>query len=748
MTARALILCWVAASTVVSVPSGALAQVQAPGVGDGAGEILVTARRREETLVDVPISITALSGAQLAAEGIESANDLFGRVPSLYFTKSGGAAPSADFTYLTMRGVGFNGGQEPAVGFFIDGMYQPQLGFDLSFLDLERVEILRGPQGTLFGRNTQAGAISLITKRPGDTFEGRAEAEAGQFGTFRALASVRAPISESFGVALAGEYRRTDGFVTNSATGDSLNPDERFSLRGALRFRPSDSLDIYLAGDISRQNFNDLGYGIQLTDRAFTGIADNDLEDRKDNDGIQLNIDWKVSDSITLTSITGYRSVRSEISVDSDGLTTNQTPFVANGRPGSTVAPNPIIARGVIQTVAIEQDFWSQELRLAGSMDRIDWLVGGYYFDQDQNQKRDFDIGNVATVPATAILARTVIREDFDTGRSGWAAFAQASWRPIERVEISGGLRYSDEEVTIGGERLRNITQIENANPTFFTLDDSERFSDLTWMGSVSFDVSQSVRAYASASKGWRAGGFNRFPSQARAAIPYDSETSINYELGLKGNVLDNTLGFALAVFQIDIEGQQLLTVTPDDAGIPVTTIANAGKSRSRGFEAELNARPTDGLNVDFGIGYTDGRFVDFLQCSAANNCISRDGDVFETVPEWTISAGIAYTVPLGDRNALELSARYQFVDSVVLADGSSSAPLGSQLTVPAWDNTDLRASFKRDGWRLTAYVTNLFDVYSYETITHSAFGTRTPNNLLVRPRQPRTFGAVAEYRF
>jgi iron complex outermembrane receptor protein len=148
---------------------------------DGAlDEVVVTARKRTETLQDIPLAVSAIDGATLQAQGIANITDTYSRVPNLYFTASGGASPTSDYQYLTIRGVGFNGGLEPAVGVFIDGMYQPQIGFDTSFLDAERVEVLRGPQGTLFGRNTQGGAVNIVTRKPGSEFGGRVELEGGQ----------------------------------------------------------------------------------------------------------------------------------------------------------------------------------------------------------------------------------------------------------------------------------------------------------------------------------------------------------------------------------------------------------------------------------------------------------------------------------------------------------------------------------------------------------------------------------------
>lgn len=714
----------------------------------GSGDIVVTARRREETLQDVPMSISVLSGDALAAQGLKGSDDLYGRVPGLYFTNAGGSAPTSDFIYLVLRGVGANGGQEPAVGVFVDGMYQPQLGFDVGFLDLQRLEVLRGPQGTLFGRNTEAGALNLVTRKPGNELEGRAELEVARFDTVRAFGSVRGPITDSISAGITGEYLYSGGFTHNPAPAGLGAPDRRISARGTLRFRPSEALDIVLSGDITERDYNEIGLGAPLTCRCYTVYQDNDRRDSKKNRGIQLNADYRFSPSVKLTSITGYRDVYSDITLDYDGRQTDQTPFTANGRPGSNIAPNPITGAGIFQQIQISQRFFSQELRLEGSSSTFDWLLGGYYFEQKQRQQREFQIGNVAIDPSISYLSQIEILEDFYTDRSGYAMFGQAILRPVEGVELTGGLRYANEGVEIAGERLRNITQIENAAPTFFILDGQRRFDNLSWLGSASYKVNRDVLVYATASRGFKAGGFNRFPSRANAAVPYESETSTNYELGLKGSFLDRRLTANLSAFLVDIQGQQLLTVTPDGAGVPVTTIANAGKSRSKGFEAELFARPVDALSLSASVAYTHARYVEFSQCAAAGVCTSRNGDRFSYVPEWTVALTGEYRIPVSDGSELSFAANYRYVSSNLADNGGFLASLGATIPVPAYSRVDLRASYTRDRWTLTGYVNNVTNSYDYTNIAYNSFLPERPENLLVIPLAPRTFGAILSYKF
>ena len=731
-----------------AAPMVAAAQSE-PATASTVEEVVVTARLRAESLLDVPMSVSAFSGEQLQASGVKSANDLYGRVPGLYFSNAGGAAPTSDFVYLSFRGVGANAGQEPAAGVFIDGMYQPQLGFDIGFLDLAQLQVLRGPQGTLFGRNTEAGALNLVTRKPGQDVHVRLEGEAARFDTWRLFGAVSGPLSDKVAAGISAEYADGDGFTHNPATGKPESPTRRSSVRGALRFTPTDDLDIVLSADATRRKGNEIGFGAPLDCRCYDVYADNDQTDTKDTSGVQLNIDWKFGPGLTLTSITGVRKAKSDIGFDFDGIATGQQSTTANGVAGSSVAPGPVTFGGMFQRLRLEQTFKSQELRLAGDSDRFTWLVGLYGFKQDQQQARDFDIGaGAAHDPAVGYLTPLYIREDFTTDRKGWAAFGQASWRPVDRLELTGGLRWSDESVDIGGQRIRNIVQLENARPTFFTLDGDKSFSNLSSMVSIRYDLTSSVKPYFTISQGWKAGGYNRFPSTAAAAVPYDSESSVNYELGLKGGFFDRRLTANLSVFHIDISDQQLLSVTPDATGVPVSTITNAGKSKSEGIEAEVTLAASQGLRVSLAGSYTRARYVEYLQCAAANFCISRDGDRFEYTPELTGTAAIDYQRPLSQAWVLEAHADYRYVGSSLAPNGSFMAGLGEQIRVPDYSRVNLRVSAVHDRLKLTGYVENLFDTYDYAVVQGAPLFPTGPDQTYVQPLTPRTVGLVISYQF
>ncbi|QIB66987.1 TonB-dependent receptor [Kineobactrum salinum] len=711
-------------------------------------EVYVTARKREETLQDVPMAVSAMDGLKIEKAGIDDVGDLYTRVPGLFYTLGGGATPNSDFTYLSMRGVGFNGGLEPAVGVFIDGMYQPQVGFDLGFLDLARVEVLRGPQGTLFGRNTQAGALNMVTRDPGDSFEGLVELEADEHEDYRVRAAVSGPLSDTLAARLNVEARDAEGWSDNVTLNRKQNDAEGFSARGKLVWTPRESLEIKFIGDYSDREFGDLGYGAPINCDCTDVLHDFQQDDEKENTGLQMNIDWAITDTVALTSLTGYRSVDSISFYDPDSNVSDQTPLTLLPITESTTTPvvpiavasEPITVAGTSHRTDLEQDFFSQELRLAGGADDLTWLAGLYYFEQKMKQGRKFDIG-----PGIPYLP-LYIREDFTEDRDGWAVFGQASYTPTERMEVTLGARYSKENVDIGGERVLNVA---NASIFSFPKIGDEDYDNISGMASVSYDISDTMLTYVTVAMGWKAGGINRFPSRDNAILPYDDETSVNYEWGVKASSADGRFSANAALYWIDIEDQQLLTVVPDPQGAtPITTIDNAASSSSRGIELELNGQFTEALGLEASYAYTDTEFDEYLQKDAAGNSVDRSGDHFEYVPENTFSATASYLFQMGGGATVEALLSYQYTDSFTSGSGSFNAPLGFLNENDSQSRWNARAVWNRDAWSATVYVENLTDELDYSLIDYGPFLPLDQATLYGKPREPRTFGVKVRYGF
>ncbi|MFC3053255.1 TonB-dependent receptor [Kordiimonas pumila] len=702
-------------------------------------EIVISARKREESLQDVPLAVTAVMGADIEKQGLEDITDLYGRVPGVYFSYGGGAAPTSDFNYISMRGVGFNGGLEPAVGVFIDGMYQPQVGFDTAFLDLERIEVLRGPQGTLFGRNTQAGAINMVTRKPDEEMRGRVSAEIAEFGTYRVSASMSGAIGENLYAGVSAEYSRTDGYIYNRTLDIDEDPSEQITARGSLRWVPNEDLEIVFTADALKKDFNDMAVGVPLGGVKYEALADEHDEDHKDNVGLQLNIDYNLTPDITLTSITGYRKASSDITLDYDGIPTDQSILVFPSDPSSPLSADPVAAQGLRHQVMLDQEFMSEELRLSGATDKLDWLVGLYYFEQKMDQGREFDFGPGARyVPL-------YIRERFFENRDGWAAFAQGSYSLTDRFELTAGVRYSEESVNVGGDRVLALY-----GTTFIPLDKTgdADYDNVSFMFSAGYDLTDTVNMYATFAQGWKAGGLNRFPSRENAVLSYEDEKSENWEIGVKSTFFDNAVVMNLSAFWIEITGQQLLNTVPDPNGLtPVTVIDNAADSSSRGFELELFAYPSDQLQFSGNVAYADTEFKDFLKVDGSGNAVDFSGKHFENTPKLTAAANVTYTLPISAEADIELFASYRYVDGTTVADGSLVAALGAQLEVPSYDRLDMRVSYVNDtGWRLSAYVDNLFDSYDYTSISRDLVAGG--ESYFIKPLEPRQFGLVVSKEF
>lgn len=728
--------------TMLAAGSAAAQEVAVPLAEESANDgqdIVITARKRAETLQDVPMAVTAVTDTDLAIRNVQDVNGLYGEVPGL-FTAPGSVNNSADAAYLTMRGVGFNAGLEPAVGVFLDGMYLPQLGFDAAFLDLERVEVLRGPQGTLFGRNTQGGALNLVSRRPGAELRGKVQLEAAAFDTYRAAGSISGPVTDSFYAGFSVEHRRTDGYLRNVVLGGMQDWSRQTAMRGVLRWLPSDTVEAMLVGDYSHRNYSEAIRGVRLSNRRYESLIDQDEPDTKDNHGVQLNVTAQLGSGITLTSITGYRYSSADVFTDMDSRISVQNTVTLPAFP--PVSTTPQTFKGTTLDVETRQKFASQELRLNGSAGAIDWLAGGYYFDQRQTFDRYRRVG-----PGTAPFPAAIyIYENHIDDRDGYAAFGQTSWHVTDAIELTGGGRWSHESVIGTGDRGQvfgpplNLFQPVRRNA-------HASYGNFSWMASASYKAAPGVLFYATYAEGWKAGGINRSGSAA-ANSPYADESSQNYELGLKASTRDQKLTFNLALYRIEIRNQQVTNVIPDPGGgpTPVSVVENAAGSHVTGFEAELSVRPVEGLRLHGALSFSRSRFDDFVRMFTPTDKTDFSGTPFENVPETTAFAAADYHLPLGGEQAIDLHAEYQFVDSIIIQDNTRASRSGDQLTAPAYDRVNLSVSFDAGrGMRLTGFVNNLFDTFDY------SFPSSDPllgGDVFVVPLPPRQFGVRSAINF
>lgn len=741
-TTRARLLCGLTTAILTAAPAFAVAR-EAPADAEQAteiGDIIVTGRKREEALQDVPLAITAVAAEELDRSNVLSVSDLYGQTPGL-FTAPGSVSASSDLNYLSMRGVGFNAGLEPAVGVFIDGMYQPQIGFDTALLDLERIEVLRGPQGTLFGRNTQGGAVNMITRAPGPDARGRIRIDVAEFNTQRVLGSFSGPLADTLFAGISAEYGRSDGFIYNAILDQHQDEYEQKAVRGALRWLPTPDIDVTLTADATDRDYNEVVRGVRLAGDHDESLIDQDRPDSKSNHGVQLNIVDRINDSLTLTSITGYRYSDSDNYLDMESRPTPRNPETLPAYEPLTHAP--VTVSGAALAAQVDQTFISQEFRLEGEGENFNWVGGLYYFRQEQNQARQREVGRFVS---PILPAAFYIHEDFHDDREGYAAFGQASWRPTDRLEVTVGTRYSVEEVDGTGLKVSVFGAPVNRTAPIVR-DGHETFDNLSWMASASWAFTPDVRAYFTYAQGWKAGGVDRYPARTDNLI-FRPESSDTYEVGLKSTLLDRRLVLNLAAYHIDIENQQLAAVIPDPRGgpVPIPIIDDASRSHVDGFEAEATFRPFAGLQINAAYSYSDGVFDEFVRSFGPTDNFDMAGTSFENVPKVTAALSALYSRPLPGGRTLELFADWRHVGEIIFQDNTRRSRAADQLTTPAYDRLNLSASVVlNDGLKLTGYVNNVLDSFDYSYISSDPF---EGGDAFVVPLPPRQFGVRVSASF
>ncbi|MBA3510570.1 TonB-dependent receptor [Sphingomonas sp.] len=650
-------------------------------------EIVVTARRRNEILLDVPIAVTAYSGEQLERQGALDITDVGDTTPNVNLETSRGTN-----TTLTafIRGVGQQdpvAGFEQGVGIYIDDVYlnRPQ-GALLDIYDVERIEILRGPQGTLYGRNTIGGAVKYVTRRLPKERELRMRANLGTYEQADLILSVAQPLSDAFRIGGAFARLSRGGFGKNLTTGQENYNKDIYAARGTLEFEPAESAFLRLSGDYTWDDSNTRG-GHRLIPGLRSGAPV--LDDEFDSRGALLDPKQKVkgggaalhgevglNDWLKLKSITAYRKDRSDTPIDFDAL------------PATDVD---------VPAIYKNKQF-SQEVQAVIERGPLAGIVGAYYLNADA--QTTFDVRLYTTLPT--ILPGLTALTHGDVGTKTWAVFGDFSYDFTEQLSASLGGRYTNDK---RDSKVFRQTLIRGGSPTFggappfgfgvgfpastngVTSDFEGKRTDtaFTPRASIAFKPNRDHNIYASYARGFKGGGFDprglttsapdlngnriRDPEEIYEFMAFDPETVDSYELGWKGSVFDRRLNFALAVFQADYKDVQVpgsvggSTLTGVPTFVGVTT--NAGQARFRGVELESNLRvgeslatAGDRLNLAGTLGYLEAEYREFITvvnrnpAGASITPIEVDMADFREVqntPKWTMSGSVDYDTPVGD---------------------------------------------------------------------------------------------------
>lgn len=612
----------------------------------------MTARRRDEGMQEVPISMTALSAGEIEARSITELKDITYSVPNLKFDVS--AIKFSARVYL--RGVGQNNSAltlDPRVGVYVDGVYvaRPWAGmFDV--LDAQRIEVLRGPQGTLFGKNTIGGAINVISAKPTGEFSGRVRVGAGNQDQFDTSAMINVPlIEETLFARAAVSTSETDGWITNQARGDARWPADRSqTARLSLRYLPTDDLEVLLTGDYYRSRGTNGLFSCEwkpLPGAALPGIvaalglADDmaaacaaEEASSPDKSAADAHPDadstiWGTSATLTwdldwaqLRSITSFRHVEGRYALDADG---SGVPYVE-----AQLGLDPHL-----------QDQLSQELQLSGtSMDsRLNWVGGIYWFDEDSYAHQ----GSLILSCVISVLCTETIEK---AGARSWAAYGEASYDLTERFSVTAGLRTTHER-----KEYDRINQNFVSKAISVQGNASERFNAWTPRFNVMFSATDTVHLYGGWSRGFTSGGFNNNDN----LNPYEPEFAGVWEAGLKSEWLDQRLRVNFAYFYNDYEDVQLTVVRDIGAGNLVKTLQNAAEATIQGIELEVLATPFPGLRLSSGLGITDAEFdeyIDLIPPPAGSppgtppTPVDKSNLKFFHVPPVTFNVSAEYTVP------------------------------------------------------------------------------------------------------
>lgn len=659
-------------------------------------DMTVTAQKHRENIQQVPVSMDAFSDMALYDANIQNTFDLT-RFSANVFMKQ-------NYTehIPVIRGISsFRASTYSPVGFFVNDVSYPLHYFqNTALFDLERVEILKGPQGTLYGRNAESGVINVITKQPDDQFRSKIFGAYGSYDTFRYGAQMSGPIvDETLFLGAAIQQRRSDGFMENQINGDDRAADsDQTNGRVTLRWTPAERWDLSFVADAVTAEKHIGGYRFLNGPKAtepYKVSKDSDEPYQEDGNSQVLRV--------------AYSGERFDVlSVSSALYQTNDKQADAD------VWSNPADQR--INNLKVKEQQYSQELRLSGNRaDRLKWLLGGYAFSEESFFNFSYTMvtqGKLAKNPAT------------DVDSTGYAVFGQATYSPWEKLHLTAGLRFDHHQQE--GEITDSVKKVTFQE----TLDNDEVLPKLA----LSYDFTPDVMGYATVSKGYLAGGFNWIMNPTQTTLHYEPEYTWNYETGIKTSWWQDRLVANLAIFYIDITDKQ---VTEYSSTTATNTITNAASAHSYGFEFELKAAPLQGLNLFAGIGYTEAQFDDFMatERNAANTAFVEnnysDRDL-PYAPRYTGNAGVQYRMANGFFGRADVFATGRFY-----GDAANTSQQDAYTTV------NLRFGYEGKRLDCCVWAENLFDE---QYLTYVVPMDKTTN--LGLDGAPRTFGAMVTVRF
>lgn len=706
-------------------------------------EVVVTAERRSQSIQDIPASISAFDERAIRDGGIVDVSAVAPKVPGFY---AGGFGTSRPQLYI--RGIGtrqFDPGSESSIGVFVDEAYLGRTGGVLGTLkDVQRIEVLKGPQGTLYGRNVIGGVVNVVTKAPTEEFEAEAEAGIGNYSSRNVYGAVSGPLNEDNTVlgriSLWDSYR--EGYMTNLNSGENPQGLDNTGGRGRLQFKPSDRLRVDLIGEFARDTGDSfqgesigsttnpngilLGTGTPTkSSNPYKQYYSSDTDYSRDIDSFNARVEYDF-DAGTLVSISTYREMTYSDDRDFDNTDLD-----------------------VIRQISDEEsEQTSQELRFVSNPDgnlsfdgKVDWIVGLYYFNDESTHTDTFLYGEDSVIydPTVPGGQRDLTGGDFKTKSTAY--FGQATIMLTEKLDMTLGLRYTkDEKESVMYGETNDSSPLVSAD--FTTVNPTSEFTSTDPKIVFNYVLSDDASVYASYSQGFKSGGYQYTPLTAeQAGQVFDPEELVALELGFKSQWLDNSLTFNGAIYQFDYTDIQVSRVVQLPNGSTPSLIDNAGESEIRGLEADLMYRPTYALTLSLAYAYTDAEYKDYV----ASDAVDYSGTRMVRAPEHSFNLGAEYLFEIGGGMELVLRGDYSYMSKFYHEPGEANAKYGSTAPFTKEDGyglTNLRATINKDNWRFALWANNVFDEEYRSTIL------ALPGQVINIYGLPRTFGATVSWSY
>jgi iron complex outermembrane recepter protein len=690
-----------------------------PGLGQEATsgdrpileELIVTAQKREQNLQDVPVGVSLLSGSAMQEAQIKNAAELATLLPTLNVQASSGPSTSS----FNIRGIGtqaFSPGVDPSVSTMLDGVVMGRSGMAfLDLVDIERVEVLRGPQGTLYGKNASGGVVHIITRDPTPELSGTAAATAIEDNEYRLDGSVSGPITDTLGFRLTGSGVDDDGYVENVYTGDTVNDSESYNVRGKLLWQASDALEFMLASDYSKSDSHATALSVRailegpdqqrLLQEQLPVVPSKDNQDVNNDQptfthirsgGTSLTADWDL-DEYVLTAITAYREWESESIVDFDNSPEN---------PLALSFPAP---------PKTDQNQFSQELRLASAP--AEWgsyVIGAFYFEQDLDTSNTTTTGYLQSLGFPGPPTTRASKTEVDSQNA--ALFGEVNFNIWHDWLLILGGRYTYDD-------LNYHTMADRTDGAIFgpagETSDSINESDFSPKVAIQWDVRDNAMVYASYVSGYKGPAFDTGLITGGSAVK--PETSDSWETGLKSRWFDNRLILNVAAFYAEYHDFQAET-SIDEGPLGTIILTNAGEVSTQGVEIEFLAQPLDDWTISGGFTYTDATIDEYPNgnCSGGQKVRGECPDNFQDlsggdlpyIPKWKLNLSTDYTIQLEAAPFdVILGANVRSQDDVLYE--LSQDDYSRQ---DAYSIVDIRTVLagKQAGYRVTVFVKNLFD--------------------------------------